>query len=200
MGPAATPTGSVPVVLRSVLVPTPKLAPLTRRVNDEGLRARIVHAPEAANDKARVLAEGGHAPRSPKDLQDDALRRLRVPAAHRPPVLARAKLSGKIRELIDERAYLAVVANHQRLNLPEPEQAGLDGARGRVRHRAAVPRVELPRFADVLTVHSLRPTLHRPTPALVFEVGLRVGGDAPMQKLAFDEPIRPHAGRERRRF
>ena len=58
MGPAATPTGSVPVVLRSVLVPTPKLAPLTRRVNDEGLRARIVHAPEAANDKARVLAEG----------------------------------------------------------------------------------------------------------------------------------------------
>ena len=128
-----------------------------------------------------------------------ALRRLRVPAAHRPPVLARAKLSGKIRELIDERAYLAVVANHQRLNLPEPEQAGLDGARGRVRHRAAVPRVELPRFADVLTVHSLRPTLHRPTPALVFEVGLRVGGDAPMQKLAFDEQIRPHAGRGRER-
>ena len=62
-GPAATPTGSVPVVLRSVLVLTPKLAPLTRRVNDAGLRARIVHAPEAANDKARVLAEGGHAPR-----------------------------------------------------------------------------------------------------------------------------------------
>ena len=56
-GPAATPTGSVPVVLRSVLVPTPKLAPLTRRVNDEGLRARIVHAPETANDKARVLAD-----------------------------------------------------------------------------------------------------------------------------------------------
>ena len=50
------------MVLRSVLVPTPKLAPLTRRVNDEGLRARIVHAPETANDKARVLAEGGHAP------------------------------------------------------------------------------------------------------------------------------------------
>ena len=100
-GPAATPTGSVPVVLRSVLVPTPKLAPLTRRVNDEGLRARIVHAPETANDKARVLAEGGHAPRSPQNLQDDALRSLRVPVAHRPPVLARAKLSSKIRELID---------------------------------------------------------------------------------------------------
>ena len=194
-GPAATPTGSVPVVLRSVLVPTPKLAPLTRRVNDEGLRARIVHAPETASDKARVLAEGGHAPRSPKYLQDDALRRPMIPAAHRPPVLARAKLSGKIRELIHERAYLAVVANHQRLNLPEPEQACLDGARRRARHRAAVPRVEPARFVDVLTVHSLRPTLHRPAPALVFEVGLRVGGNAPMQKLALDEPARPHASR-----
>ena len=52
-----------------------------------------------------------HAPRSQKNLQNDALRRLRVPAAHRPPVLARAKLSGKIRELIDERAYLAVVVH-----------------------------------------------------------------------------------------
>ena len=58
------------MVLRSVLVPTPKLAPLTRRVDDEGLRTRIVHAPEAADDKARVLAEGGHAPRPPQDLQD----------------------------------------------------------------------------------------------------------------------------------
>ena len=180
------------MVLRSVLVPTPKLAPLTRRVNDEGLRARIVHAPETASDKARVLAEGGHAPRSPKYLQDDALRRLRIPAAHRPPVLARAKLSGQIRELIHERADLAVVANHQRLNLSEPEQACLDGARRRARHRAAVPRVEPARFVDVLTVHSLRPTLHRPAPALVFEVGLRVGGNAPMQKLALNEPIRPH--------
>ena len=100
-----------------------------------------------------------------------------------------------IRELIDERANLAVVANHHRLNLPEPEQAGLDGRgpRCRARHRAAVPRVKLPRFVDVLTVYSPRPTLHRSAPALVFEVGLGVGGDAPMQKLAFDEPVRPRA-------
>ena len=53
------------VAVSVLCVPTPKLAPLTRRFNDEGLRARIVHAPEAANDKARVLAEGCHAPRSP---------------------------------------------------------------------------------------------------------------------------------------
>ena len=59
-------------------------------------------------------------------------------------------------------------------------------------------RVEPARFVDVLIVHSLRPALHRPALALVFEVGLRVGGNAPLQQLALNEPVRPHVTRDRR--
>ena len=90
-------------------------------------------------------------------------RRLRVPAAHRPPVLARAKLSGKIRELIYERAYLAVVANHQRLNLPEPEQAALDGAGVRVRHCAAVPQCRASSFRALPTYSPCTASARRST-------------------------------------
>ena len=52
-----------PVVLCRVLVYTPEPTVRRLRVPDGRRRARVAHAPKAANDEARVFAEGGHPPR-----------------------------------------------------------------------------------------------------------------------------------------
>ena len=51
-----------PVVLCCVLVYTPEPTVRRLRVPDGRRRARVAHAPKAANDEARVFAEGGHPP------------------------------------------------------------------------------------------------------------------------------------------
>ena len=52
-----------PVVLRCVLVYTPEPTVRRLRVLDDRRRACVAHAPKAADDEARVFAEGCHPPR-----------------------------------------------------------------------------------------------------------------------------------------
>ena len=52
--------GNPPVVLRCVLVYTPEPTVRRLRVPNGRRRARVAHAPKAADDEARVFAKSGH--------------------------------------------------------------------------------------------------------------------------------------------
>ena len=115
------------------------------RVPDGRRRARVAHAPKAANNEARVFAEGGHPPRPAQHLQDNPAGRVRVPAPHGLPVLVCTRVRGQLQKLVYVSAHLAVVANDQWLHRPERGQFKLNRPRPRVRQRAAVSRVQLRR-------------------------------------------------------
>ena len=108
-----------PVVLCCVLVYTPEPTVRRLRVPDGRRRARVAHAPKAANDEARVFAKSGHPPRPAQHLQDDPAGRIRVATPHGLPVLVCTRVRGQLQKLVHVPAHLTVVPNDQRLHRPE---------------------------------------------------------------------------------
>ena len=96
------------------------------RVPDGRRRARVAHAPKAADDQARVFAKSGHPLRPAQHLQDNPAGRIRVATPHGLPVLVCTRVRGQLQKLVHVSAHLTVVPNDQRLHRPERSQLELN--------------------------------------------------------------------------